>query len=446
MIPSSNHQQRQRQRQNDAFGPWATALDTGPGAALSTFWRRRMAMLQTVNANEGRTSWRMLAMLLIGGLAMLALPAVYLSRATAVQAEDPPKAVPPQAEHPFGEDAKAKPAKDPAGDNPFGGDTQTKPAGDASDNPFGSADDDTPAPEKHPTETPRARATAADESPYTAPPRTPSVSFERAAEPRVEFLPEPSQGEKQILAALDRKVTLDFTEQPLVKVVAFLADVLEQKVPIQLDYRALDDAGVPGDTPVTRTVKDVKLRTALKLLLDEYDLTYLIRDDVMLITTQDKAETELTTRTYPVGDLVQEFPAGVVPGGGRAAPKGKTGTGMFQIADAPLAPAIAPPAATTRETKVTGPYETPQPSVAPKSQKSESKPQMDYDTLINAIISTVNPQTWDEVGGPGSIKAVPVASSLVISQTRDVHDGVLDLIRSLRAAKRASSKQSAATD
>lgn len=190
----------------------------------------------------------------------------------------------------------------------------------------------------------------------------------------------------------------------------------------------------------------MKFRTALKLLLEEYGLTYLIHDDVLLITTSDKAETELFTRTYPVGDLVQEFPAGVVPGGGRAAPKGKTGTGMFQIADAPLAPAIAPPAATTRETRVAGSYETPQPKAASKSQKSEPKPQMDYDTLIDAITSTVLPQYWSDVGGNGSIKAVPVANSLVISQTRGAHDEVLDLIRSLRAAKRASSKQSAVTE
>ena len=28
-----------------AFGPWATALDAGPAARLSTYWRARMANL-----------------------------------------------------------------------------------------------------------------------------------------------------------------------------------------------------------------------------------------------------------------------------------------------------------------------------------------------------------------------------------------------------------------
>ena len=59
----------------------------------------------------------------------------------------------------------------------------------------------------------------------------------------------------------------------------------------------------------------------------------------------------------------------------------------------------------------------------------------DYDSLIEAITNTVAPKTWDEVGGAGSIVNVTSSKSLVISQTRDVHDEVLQLLRSLRTAK-----------
>lgn len=218
MIPNSNQKRQQRQRQNDAFGPWATALDTGPGAALSTFWRRRMAMLQTVNANEGRTSWRMKAVLWIGGLAMLALPAVYLSRATVVQAEDPPLRQATFDTPEAREDAKNKDVE-----------STNEPAG-------------TPLP---PTAPPVAAYQGA--------------TFVRASEPSVEFLPEPSQGEQEILAALDRKVALDFVDMPLKDAVAYLDDWLEKKVQIQLDKRPLEDYGVANDTPVSIHVKDVKL-------------------------------------------------------------------------------------------------------------------------------------------------------------------------------------------
>lgn len=60
-----------------------------------------------------------------------------------------------------------------------------------------------------------------------------------------------------------------------------------------------------------------------------------------------------------------------------------------------------------------------------------------YDSLIDTITTTVAPQTWDEVGGPGSTSSVKASKSLVISQTQDVHDKVLQLLRSLRAARKA---------
>ena len=44
----------------------------------------------------------------------------------------------------------------------------------------------------------------------------------------------------------------------------------------------------------------------------------------------------------------------------------------------------------------------------------------DFDTLIELITSTIKPDTWDEVGGPGAIEPFPTNLSLVISQTQDV--------------------------
>ncbi len=64
--------------------------------------------------------------------------------------------------------------------------------------------------------------------------------------------------------------------------------------------------------------------------------------------------------------------------------------------------------------------------------------QQDYDSLADTITDIVAPQTWDEVGGPGAIAAVKRAKSLVVSQTHETHDGVLELLRSLRAARDAS--------
>jgi hypothetical protein len=53
-------------------------------------------------------------------------------------------------------------------------------------------------------------------------------------------------------------------------------------------------------------ISGMKLRNMLKLLLEQLPtpLTYVIEDEVMKITTVEKANEKLTIRMYPVGDLV----------------------------------------------------------------------------------------------------------------------------------------------
>ena len=58
--------------------------------------------------------------------------------------------------------------------------------------------------------------------------------------------------------------------------------------------------------------------------------------------------------------------------------------------------------------------------------------QADFDTLIDLITSTIAPQSWDTVGGPGSIEGFPTNLSLVVSQTQDVHEEIADLLDQLR--------------
>jgi hypothetical protein len=68
------------------FGPWATALETGSSARLSTFWRRRMALLNEARkAALGTTRYGM-AVLAIAACATLAMPTLYLSHAPAAVA------------------------------------------------------------------------------------------------------------------------------------------------------------------------------------------------------------------------------------------------------------------------------------------------------------------------------------------------------------------------
>ncbi len=58
--------------------------------------------------------------------------------------------------------------------------------------------------------------------------------------------------------------------------------------------------------------------------------------------------------------------------------------------------------------------------------------QADFDSLIELITTTVKPTSWDSVGGPGSIAPFETNLSLVISQTQEVHEEIVDLLEQLR--------------
>ncbi len=131
-------------------------------------------------------------------------------------------------------------------------------------------------------------------------------------------LTDPVGNTAKIRKALDEKTKIDFTDQPLQDVITYLHDL--HGIEIQLDLKALEDASIGPDTPVTRNLQGITLRSALRLMLGALDLTYIIKNEVLLITTPDKAANELNTKVYPVADLVMPIPqirmGGGMMGGG----------------------------------------------------------------------------------------------------------------------------------
>jgi hypothetical protein len=76
----------------------------------------------------------------------------------------------------------------------------------------------------------------------------------------------------------------------------------------------------------------IKLRNLFKLLLEQMSqpLTYVIEDEVLKITTVDKANEKLSIRMYPVGDLImgpQQLQALAGSGGGGGIGGGTGGAG-----------------------------------------------------------------------------------------------------------------------
>ena len=168
--------------------------------------------------------------------------------------------------------------------------------------------------------------------------------------------------------ALASRVTLHLGDMILDDFAEFLSERFQFNVLI--DSRALDDVGLGSESPLKGLqVEQVELETLIDLLLKQQELCFYVRDHILIITTPEDAENNLTTYIYPVGDLL---------GFGR---------------------------------------------------------NPDFDTLIEVITSSVAPDTWDEVGGAGSIESFPPSQSLVVGQTRHVHRQVQELLESLRKVK-----------
>lgn len=192
----------------------------------------------------------------------------------------------------------------------------------------------------------------------------------------------PTTGMTQaIRQALRDVTTLRYQEQPLGDVVAELKD--RHKIEIQLDTAALDAAGVTSDTPVTIDVAGLPLGEALDLMLKQLELSFTIRDEVLLVTTPEEFETQLVTRIYPVSDLV-------------------------------LAEARAAAGSSNNASGIPTKYGPP------------------VDRLFNVVTSTIAPTSWTDVGGTGAISYVPQFRGMVVSQTLDVHNEIESLLQMLR--------------
>ncbi len=99
-----------------------------------------------------------------------------------------------------------------------------------------------------------------------------------------------SSEEQRIRTALDEDTELSFVETPLQDAIDFLED--RHKIQIELDGKTLDAAGIGRDTPITRELSGISLRSALRLMLRDHELAFTIHDDTLLISTPEIIETK----------------------------------------------------------------------------------------------------------------------------------------------------------
>ncbi len=282
-----------------------------------------------------------------------------------------------------------------------------------------------------------------------------SRDWERLTQERGRWLEDQSIGDpaeyriRQILANM--KVSMSFQGTPLVQAVDMLGR--EAGVNIAFDARGMADEGVDSDTPVNQNFHvPMSLQSALQVILSAHNLTYVIENEVIKITGKSSAAPKLNRVQYYVGDLVTPIPnfqgvnpvtvmsaGGVVTtaGMGLSGQMGTSGQVVGAIAATPNAQAssmVSPVGlAQQLDPNAYGSYRgSPAPPMVDPLTGQGGMMAADFTQLIDLIRNTIDPESWDEGGGAGTITEFRNTNSLVIRNTQAVHDQIQDLLKRLR--------------
>ena len=129
-----------------------------------------------------------------------------------------------------------------------------------------------------------------------------------------------------ILDALSKDARMDYFEMRFEDVLAELS--ADYKVQIILDESAADN-NLDEETLITMKLENISLRSALRIILDDFQCTYVIKDEVLKIVSQDAAldVNNMPIVIYNVGDLVAPRNSGGGFGGGGGGGQGGGGRG-----------------------------------------------------------------------------------------------------------------------
>jgi hypothetical protein len=111
-----------------------------------------------------------------------------------------------------------------------------------------------------------------------------------------------TDGEKALLEALKKPMTVEFANDTFSSVIEYLQKATGQT--ILVDKQALEEANVSYDTPVTLKLAKASTRTLLRRILQDMGLTYVIKDECIQVTTPARAREMMVTRVYYIQDLL----------------------------------------------------------------------------------------------------------------------------------------------
>jgi len=184
--------------------------------------------------------------------------------------------------------------------------------------------------------------------------------------------------ESRLEKNLERLVSVNIYQKPLDKCVADLRKMTG--IQIEADKNALNEENIPVDLPVFVDMTDVPVREVINKLCKTTGLAWVVKDGSLILTSRRVAAGPVVTACYDVTDLIQVKAS---KKGGRRKPQ--------------------------------------------LSEEAQAK------KLMKVITDAVQPETWADRGGIGSIEYFPLTRSIVVNHTASAQEQVEEMLGRLRS-------------
>ncbi|MDR0869215.1 MAG: hypothetical protein LBN39_00330, partial [Planctomycetaceae bacterium] len=135
----------------------------------------------------------------------------------------------------------------------------------------------------------------------------------------VSDLSQAGPSERKINKALDNNADIKLDESMTFEDLFTLIKDKNPGINIAVDPKGAGAMGITASSPVVKEPMEysgIKLRNILKIILSEQDLTYCIKNEVLMVTSVEEADKYMSIKVYPVADLVIPTTPGGGSGGG----------------------------------------------------------------------------------------------------------------------------------
>lgn len=240
--------------------------------------------------------------------------------------------------------------------------------------------------------------------------------------------------EARIQEALEQLVEFSIDPQPLKDAIDFVRT--RYQIPILFDTKALEGAGIDTSTEVTIQTVGIKLRGMLTLLLGPLNLSFDVRDEVLMITTQEAIRERMVVVVYDCRDLVRIRSIEVSEPArkwyeGQKLEASEPKETMQDSGEGPVAEASKKPATATSpkaEVRKGRPAKR-----LVEHKKAVLRPAI---PLIHVIQNATDPENWSADGGERSGTITEFGGLLVVRHNPLIHEQIRQVLADFRRIKK----------